>query len=72
MNLTQIFANYTPGSTGFYKVVDTHCGFYRPEDEISRIAIKASQISDDPQEQADEFSRIRENESWWVDRHCLH
>lgn len=59
MPLHEIYENYQPGSTGFQIAVETHCGFEISRTEIEAIARKAKT--------ADEFQRIWEYESWWLD-----
>lgn len=59
MTLTEIYAEFTPGSTGFAQAVWSHCGFAISLDEIKRIGAAA--------QSAEEFQRIWENEDWWVD-----
>lgn len=59
MTLAQIYASFTPGSTGFVQAVSSHCGFGTSSEETRRIAEKA--------ETAEEFERIWQNEDWWTD-----
>lgn len=57
--LETIYEDFTRGSNGFVKAVQTWCGFDMSNAEIERIAEKA--------ETPDEFTRIWENETWWAD-----
>lgn len=59
MTLSDIYATYTAGSQGFVAAVQTHCGFCASNDEVRRIADRASD--------ADEFQRIWENDDSWTD-----
>ena len=59
MALEQIYSQFTRGSQGFCKAVETHCGFNTSLDETKRISEKA--------ETADDFQRIWEHEDWWTD-----
>ena len=59
MTLSEIYAAYVPGSDGFCKAVDTHCGFCTSFDETKRIAERATS--------AEDFQKIWENEDRWTD-----
>jgi hypothetical protein len=59
MTLAQIYSQFTRGSQGFCKAVETYCGFGISLDETKRIAEKA--------ETAEDFQRIWEFEDWWTD-----
>jgi len=60
MTITDIFAEFTPGSQGFCMAVEIHCpGLEISRDEIARIGQAATD--------ADDFTRIWENEDWWAD-----
>ena len=59
MTLNEIYNEYTAGSNGFCKAVQTHCGLDVSNDEIERIASKAAS--------AEQFMNIWENEDWWTD-----
>lgn len=57
--ITEIYSEYTPGSTGFCIAVETHCAFDISRDEIGRISRRAGTPA--------EFVKIWENEDWWTD-----
>ena len=59
MTLSEIYNEFTPGSTGFCKAVASHCGFGTSDEETARIALAAST--------AEEFQSIWENKNWWTD-----
>jgi hypothetical protein len=59
MTLKEIYQQFTPGSLGFAKAVETHCGFNTTIDETKRIAERAKT--------AEEFEAIWQNEDWWTD-----
>lgn len=59
MTLNDIYNEFTRGSNGFIKAVQSHCGLDISDAEIERIAAKA--------ETAEEFTRIWENEDFWTD-----
>lgn len=59
MTLQEIYQQFTPGSQGFAKAVETHCGFEASIDEIKRIGLRANS--------AEEFEAIWQNEDWWSD-----
>lgn len=70
MTLSDIFADYNPGSSGFCIAVETHCGFEISRAEIERIAKAAAAAcpdADDNDALAAEFERIWRDESWWSD-----
>lgn len=59
MTLSQIYSQFTRGSQGFCRAVETHCGFNTSMDETKRIADKA--------ETAEDFERIWESDDNWTD-----
>lgn len=59
MTLEEIFREFTPGSVGFIKAVQTHCGMDISDSEIARLA------SECPTWWA--FEDAWENETWWMD-----
>ena len=65
MNLADIFAAYTPGSTGFCIAVETYCAYEITRAEIERIAVEAHLRS--PDTAAAEFQAIWGLETWWTD-----
>jgi hypothetical protein len=60
MTLNEIYSEFTPGSKGFARAVETRCaGFDLSREEIERIAGKAKT--------AEEFQNVWENKDWWTD-----
>ena len=59
MTLSEIYTQYTAGSTGFVIAVESHCGFNTSREETARIAERA--------QTAEEFETIWQNEDWWTD-----
>jgi hypothetical protein len=67
MTISDIFATFTAGSTGFCRAVATHCGFDASQTEIERIALRAAEEGPNSDDMAAEFERIWEEEFWWTD-----
>ncbi len=67
MSLSEIFATYTAGSTGFCAAVETHCGYEMSRDEIARVSLKAAEAGPNSGDMADEFDAIVTEEFWWTD-----
>jgi hypothetical protein len=60
MTMSEIFDQFSKGSPGFIKAVQTyHSGYECSDDEIARIASRAADAA--------EFDTIWENEDWWAD-----
>lgn len=59
MTLAEIYAQFTPGSTGFAKAVSSHCGFNTSDAETKRIGERAAT--------AEQFESIWSDEDWWTD-----
>ncbi|NGO64177.1 hypothetical protein G6N76_10860 [Rhizobium daejeonense] len=59
MTIETIYEEFSRGSNGFIKAVQTHCGYDISDTEIERIAARA--------ETAAEFDRIWQNEDFWTD-----
>ncbi len=59
MTLSQIYAEFTPGSLGFAIAVRTHCGFGMSLKEIKRLGAAAKSWED--------FKDQWENTEWWQD-----
>jgi hypothetical protein len=59
MDLQEIYEEFTAGSQGFVKAVQTWAGIDASNEEIERISSCAKS--------ADEFYSIWENEAWWKD-----
>lgn len=57
--LSRIYREFTRGSTGFCREVETWCGYNISINEITRIAARAAT--------AEEFAAIWENSEWWTD-----
>ena len=62
MTIQEIYAKFMPGSQGFVKAVETHCGYCASATEIERIAAKASDAA--------EFQTIWENDDSWTDENA--
>ena len=60
MTIQEIFANYTPGSTGFAIAVTTHL------DGLDMSRTEAARLGD-ACETAEQFMTEWENEDWWAD-----
>jgi hypothetical protein len=59
MTLHEIYDEYDPGSEGFCRAVETHCGYQMTREEIERIG--------DVAKTPEEFDRIWEDHGWWCD-----
>ena len=59
MTIQQIYAAFTPGSKGFVKAVEAHCGYCASSTEIERIAAKTTDAA--------EFQTVWENDDSWTD-----
>mgnify|MGYP006324356727 CR=1 FL=1 len=59
MTIEQIYAEYTVGSQGFCKAVETHCGFGTSMEETARIAAKAPTAA--------EFEQVWQDDDSWTD-----
>jgi hypothetical protein len=61
MTIEEIYEEYTPGSVGFVKAVQTHYAFDLSEAEIERIATHPDVRN------ADDFDRHVDDNDWWED-----
>jgi hypothetical protein len=59
MTLEEIFHEFTPGSVGFIKAVQTHAGMDITNSEIARLASECPDWWS--------FEDAWENETWWMD-----
>ena len=59
MTINEIATEFTWGSTGFVRAIETHCGLGASRSEIERIAARAST--------PEEFMAIWEDEDGWTD-----
>lgn len=57
LSIEDIYCQFSRGSDGFCRAVETHCGFDITRAQIGRIAERART--------ADEFVHIWENSVWW-------
>jgi hypothetical protein len=58
-NLNTIYNEFTIGSDGMIRAIQTHCGFNISNAEIERILQRAKTAS--------EFEHLWENTDWWSD-----
>jgi hypothetical protein len=57
MTLAEIYAEFTPGSKGFVRAVQAHCGLDLSNEEIERLAAECPR--------AEDFEDAWKNENWW-------
>lgn len=59
MKLNEIYNEFSVGSEGFVRAVETHCGFCISREEIERIALIAPT--------AEDFQNVFDNVTSWTD-----